>query len=168
MTPEQSLDVVALLEESRIIFEAAMDDIAADRAADKAHPERWSAIEIIEHVTVAERAMLGQLMRSDLADEGERNPAREIEIHTKIRGRLSRVQAPEAAHPRGRFESLDVARRQFAVARAQTIQFACDRLNELPRLSGQHMRFGPVNGVEMLAIIAAHSCRHAEQLRETL
>lgn len=166
MTPETSIDIVALLEESRAGFEAAIEAVAPERAGMKPEPEAWSVLEIIEHVTISERALLGQLMRSEVAESGRRNPARESQVDTAIRNRAAKVEAPERARPAGRFETLDIAKRQYAAARAQTIQFACDRAAELPRLSGQHMRFGPVNGVEMLVIIASHSHRHAAQIRE--
>jgi hypothetical protein len=167
VTPEKTFDIVALLDESRAIFEAAMEAIVEDRAHVKPAPDAWSAIEIIEHVTLAERGMLGMLLESDLAEGGHRDHAKEAAIYSQISGRLSKVEAPERAHPKGRFTNLDTAKRQFSTARAQTIQFACDRADELTRLSAQHMRVGLVNGVEMLVIIAAHSCRHAKQLQQT-
>lgn len=139
--------------------------MALERAGLKPDPEGWSVLEIIEHVTISERAMLSQLMRSDVAESGDRNAAKESEIHSKLTIRAVKVQAPERARPTGRFESLDIAKRQYAAARAQTIQFACDRAAELARLAGQHMVFGPVNGAEMLVIIGAHSHRHAAQIR---
>jgi hypothetical protein len=77
------------------------------------------------------------------------------------------VQAPEAVLPGGRFTTLAQALEQFNAGRTRSIQFAEDRCDELYFLASEHPRFGPVNGVELLIIIAGHCRRHAEQIRET-
>jgi len=46
------------------------------------------------------------------------------------------------------------------------LQFARERAAELYALASMHPAFGPLNGVEALIIIASHSRRHAEQIRE--
>jgi hypothetical protein len=85
----------------------------------------------------------------------------------RVPDRSVRVQAPDAVVPTGRFLTLEQALAQFNAGRTRSIQFAEDRCDDLYCLASEHPRFGPVNGVELLIIIAGHSRRHAEQIRET-
>ena len=68
--------------------------------------------------------------------------------------------------PRSRFTSLAEALEQFDRARGRTVQFARERAADLYTLATEHRVFGPLNGMETLIIVASHSRRHAEQIRE--
>ena len=68
--------------------------------------------------------------------------------------------------PAGRFTTLAQALEQFNANRTRSIQFAQDRSGDLYYLASEHPRFGPMNGVEFLIIIAAHGRRHAAQIQE--
>jgi hypothetical protein len=85
----------------------------------------------------------------------------------RVPDRSTRIKAPEAVWPIGRFTTLGQALEQFNAGRARSIQFAEDRYGDLYCLASEHPRLGPMNGVEFLILIAAHARRHAEQIRET-
>jgi prephenate dehydrogenase len=55
---------------------------------------------------------------------------------------------------------------RFHAARGRTMQLAQERAADLYTLASAHPVFGPLNGVEAMIIIAFHSRRHAEQIRE--
>jgi hypothetical protein len=61
---------------------------------------------------------------------------------------------------------LDEGLERFHAARGRTLQLARERAADLYTLASAHPVFGPLNGVEALIIIANHSRRHAEQIRE--
>jgi len=69
--------------------------------------------------------------------------------------------------PSGRFSTLGQALDHFNASRTRSILFADSRCDDLYRLASAHPRFGTINGVEFLIIMAGHSRRHAEQIRET-
>jgi hypothetical protein len=46
------------------------------------------------------------------------------------------------------------------------VEFAKARYADLYSLDLEHRRFGRVNGIELMVIIAGHARRHAEQIRE--
>ena len=101
-----------------------------------------------------------------LAETTKANKAKEASLATRIVDRSSRRQAPETVLPKGRFASLAEGLEQFEVARGRSLQFAQERAADLYTLASMHPAFGPLNGVEALIIIASHSRRHAEQIRE--
>lgn len=84
-----------------------------------------------------------------------------------VTDRQSRAQAPEPVQPTGRFSSLAQGLDEFSRTRARTIEFAQAHSDDLSCYPLEHRRFGPVNGCEMMIIIAGHARRHAEQIRET-
>jgi hypothetical protein len=75
------------------------------------------------------------------------------------------VQSPPHALPAGRFASLAEALQTFTVARGRTIEFI-ETAPNLRALQVTHPFFGQVSGHELAAIMAAHSVRHAAQIRE--
>jgi len=92
--------------------------------------------------------------------------AKEAKVAARIADRSSRIQAPDAILPKGRFASLAEGMEQFDGARGRSVQFARERAADLYTLAAAHPALGPLNGVEALIIIASHSRRHAEQIRE--
>ena len=68
--------------------------------------------------------------------------------------------------PKGRFASMAEGLERFNAARAHSTQFASEHAADLYTLASAHPVFGPLNGVEAMIILASHSRRHAEQIRE--
>jgi hypothetical protein len=118
-------------------------------------------------VTNVEERFLGRLEQAEPLDQPRIDKEKEAALAARIGNRVSKVQAPEAARPTGRFSNLEEAVASFNSCRAQTLRFASERAADLYSLSIEHPRFGPINGVELLIILASHASRHAEQIRET-
>lgn len=108
--------------------------------------------------TAAERREVGDAARVD--------PEKEATIAAMVTDRSIRRQAPEPVAPKGRFTSMAQALDHFNATRGRTIRFAEERGADLYQLAAEHPRFGPINGNELLLIIANHARRHAEQIRE--
>jgi hypothetical protein len=70
--------------------------------------------------------------------------------------------------PGARFPSLLDACEAFTDARTGTIQFATENEKTLSARMADHPRLGALSGDEMLIFIAAHTQRHADQIREIL
>jgi hypothetical protein len=95
------------------------------------------------------------------------NPERESMIQAGAASRAIPRESPERAHPKGRFPDTAEALKQFAAAREQTIRFARETESDLFCVTAEHALFGPVNGYELLLIMAGHPRRHAAQIEET-
>jgi hypothetical protein len=80
---------------------------------------------------------------------------------------LTKVEAPDAVRPRGRFGTLDTALAEFQAVRDHSVQLVEERGDALYSIGAEHPYFGKVNGAELIQLIDGHARRHAEQIRET-
>jgi uncharacterized damage-inducible protein DinB len=166
MSPQERIEIVPMLEDSRQEFLTAVRGVSEEQAAAKPDPNRWSVLECVEHVTFVEDRFLKRLETAPRLDAPRVNKEKEADLAQRVPNRTVRAEAPEVARPTGRFRSLDQAMEQFNINRDATIRFAKHRAAELYWLSLEHPRFGPVNGSELMVIIAGHARRHAAQIRE--
>lgn len=129
-------------------------------------PGRWSVVECLEHITVVEQSFVGRLQTAAPGDVPPIDKQREANFLEQIPNRSQRAEAPERARPTGRFTNLSDALAAFDRARAETIRFAEAQQEKLYSIAETHGRFGRLNGYEFLILVAAHSRRHAGQIRE--
>jgi len=166
MSPAERTEIVDMLEQSREDFRAAVAGVSESLAKTRPEAERWSVLDCVEHVATFEEMFLKRLAGGEYTEAPPEDKAKEASLATRIVDRSSRRQAPETVLPKGRFASLAEGLEQFEVARGRSLQFAQERAADLYTLASMHPAFGPLNGVEALIIIASHSRRHAEQIRE--
>ena len=167
MAPQEKIEIVQNLERSRQEFIAAVAGLNEAQAKVRPDPARWSVLDCVEHVTCVEERFLGWLEAAKKLDAPRVDKEKEATLMARIPDRSVRAQAPEAVLPTGRFATLEQALEQFNAGRSRSIQFAEDRCDELYCMGSEHPRFGPMNGVEFLIIIAGHSRRHGAQIKET-
>jgi hypothetical protein len=167
MAPKERTEIVENLERSRQEFLEAVAGLTEEQAKVRPDPERWSVLDCVEHVTSVEERFLSWLQAGRKLDEPRIDKEKEATLTARVPDRSTRVKAPEAVVPTGRFATLAQALEQFNAGRARSIQFAEDRCDDIYSMSGEHPRFGALNGVEFMIIIAGHSRRHGEQIRET-
>jgi len=166
MAPKERTEIIENLERSRQEFIATLAGLSESQAKARPDPERWSVLDCVEHVATVEERFQGWLNAAKKLDAPRIDKDKEAGLLARVPDRSTRVKAPEAVVPAGRFTTLEQALEQFNAGRTRSIQFAEDRCDDLYCLASEHPRFGPVNGVELLIIIAGHSRRHAEQIRE--
>lgn len=166
MSPERKAEIVQVLENSREDFNTAVAGLAESQASINPQAGRWSVLECVEHVTVVEERFLGRIENSERLDAPPVNKQREAELTSRVTNRAERAQAPEFVQPTGRYATLTDALQEFNAVRTRTIRFAEQQGADLYQLSTTHQRFGDLNGAELLILIAGHSRRHAEQIRE--
>ena len=165
MAKERS-ELVQTLENSREEFNAAAGGISELQASVRAEPGRWSVLECVEHVTIVEERFLSRLEGAGQTATPPADKQREADLAARVTNRAERAQAPEPVRPSGRFSSLAEALDGFNAARTRTVQFAEGQGNAVYSLASEHPRFGPLNGAELLIIMAGHARRHAAQIRE--
>lgn len=166
MAPQEQSEIVKCLEDSRADCRAAAEGVSQAQATVRPAPERWSVLECVEHIVVAESRFLGWLQNPVAEAAPPMDKEKEAKLLLGVSGRSQRVNAPEPVHPTGRFATLAEALAQFEETRAKSIQFAESRGPGLYSLAAKHPFFGAVNGGEVMVLIAAHARRHAAQIRE--
>ena len=167
MSVNETNEILDLLEASRDSLNTAAANVDASRAGLRPAADQWSVLECIEHVTNVEGRFLARLAEAEQLNEPRIDKEKEAALAARVGRRVSKVQAPGAARPTGRFSNLEEALASFNSCRAQTLKFAAERAADLYSLAIDHPRFGALNGVELLIVVASHTSRHAEQISET-
>jgi hypothetical protein len=158
--------VANALDQSSSILKDSLTGISEAEAARKAGPGLWSVLDCVEHLVLAERGMLSRAAAADTSNPLPVDPAREAQVTSGVANRTVRAESPARARPSGRFSTLAQALEQFDCARSETFAFLREHQSDLALRNASHPLFGSVTGVEMLLIMAGHTCRHAEQIRE--
>lgn len=141
---------------------AGVDDQLALR---KTSAEAWSILGCVEHVVETERYLLGRLNAATLAEQPFEKWRREAKIAARAADRSLRIEAPEPAHPHGRFQTLAEAMAAFDETRAKVVRWVEECTSDTRRLMTDHVLIeGPVTCAETLVMIAAHPARHAKQI----
>ncbi len=130
--------------------------------------DRWSILEVVEHLAIVERrvhGVIGRMCAAPEAEPGRRDSEVDQFVLVKVARRGQRVEAPAPIQPTGQW-SPEEALGQFLAGRAETLALvetaACLRGRVLP-----HPLFGPWDGYQWILATAAHSARHTGQILET-
>jgi hypothetical protein len=134
----------------------------------KPAPDRWSIAECMEHIAAAEDYIRGSVENGVM--QAPPVPGRDIAaidagIIANVPERKTKFQAPEAIKPTNRFGSPQAAIDHFVESRAATETF-------LKTASGlrDHAVDSPTgqkwDAFEFILLIAAHSERHTNQIKE--
>ncbi|MDF1506044.1 DinB family protein [Roseisolibacter sp. H3M3-2] len=170
-TPAAEPDpLLALLVEERAAFLAAVDRVPADRRAERPAPDRWSALEVAEHVARIDAGVARML--ATYAEQPAVDPeACEAAVLGErragwVRARNERVEAPERVRPAGGLAE-DAVREQMARAReALVAAYRAATPDVLDRRVHPHPFIGPVTLRGWIELAAHHDARHAKQVDE--
>jgi uncharacterized damage-inducible protein DinB len=159
--------LLALLRESRERLLASCASVHEEECRRRPAEGCWSVLDCVEHVAGAEAFML-RLVQGPRRPRPDGAPNREEMFLKRMTDRSVKAESPERGRPRGRFASLEEARRQFDVARGETIGFVEVNTEDLRATEVTHPlpMFGEVSAYEMLLIMAKHAERHALQIEE--
>ena len=160
------MELIEALESGRQDFMDAVSGLSESASLLRPAPDRWSVVECIEHVVTVEERFQGWLEKGSPAASLP-NPENEARLFSVLTDRSTRVTAPEAVRPSGRFRTLQESLAGFIAARDRSLSLVKDRASNLYTIGAQHQRFGDLNGVEVVQLIAGHARRHAAQIRET-
>ena len=152
---------------------AAVAAIPGAQRRQRPAAERWSALEVVEHLALVEArfgAMLVPCIDEAIArglepETGPRVPL-SADLSTRLVDRTEKRVAPETVLPTGRLDeaaawaALDAARAALrgTVLRADGLALDSARCS--------HPRFGDLSVYQWVELIAAHARRHVAQIQE--
>src|SRR5512134_285200 len=97
-------EVLSRLDGARTALRGAIDAIPAPLQRQRPAPDRWSAAEVLEHLTLVERIFGGRIVKaldaarsSGLAPEAQPRAALPDAIEQRMSDRVNKRQAPEPA-----------------------------------------------------------------------
>jgi hypothetical protein len=159
-------EILDALEKGSRELTEAVEGLSDEQAARSPGPDRWSVLQCVEHLAIAEDYLFGQIGIATRQEAPVVNLKREDAIRERGADRARRVSSPAQGVPTGRFATLSEALRHFLDSRARTIRFVRDCDADLRAQLTSHPIIPTVNCHEMLLMIAAHPRRHADQIRE--
>ena len=112
-------------------------------------------LDCVEHVTTVEERFLGWLEEAEKLDAPRVDKEKEAGLMQRVaRSRHARSKLPRPWCPPAASRHWPKPSTQFNAGRTRSVRFAEDRCDDLYCLAAAHPRFGPMNGVEFLIIIA--------------
>jgi hypothetical protein len=124
----------------------------------------WSIGEIAEHLVLVERGILFRL-RTAPPDGIEKTEGKEQVSHHAA-DRTVKLPAPPRLHPTGKFADAPACLEGLGEARANLLAWAQDPATHLRQHVMPHPAFGELHGEQWLELIASHTLRHLDQIRE--
>jgi uncharacterized damage-inducible protein DinB len=166
-SPADKDKLLELLHETRHRFVGSFAGVTDEQSRRRAAEGSWSVADCVEHVAAAETFML-RLVQGQRRPRPAGAPNREEIFLQRMTDRTRKATSPEGARPTGRFGNLEAAAKQFETARAGTIRFVEENMNDLRASEVTHPLplIGDVSVYEMVIIMAGHAERHALQIEE--
>lgn len=163
---------VSLLKETRADVLNTIKGLSETQLNFKASPEKWSVKECMYHIAISEKnlwAMMEGAMKS------QANPEKRAEIKITdeqlikmMEDRSSKVKTVESFEPKSTpYQYLDDAVNAFKVMRADHIKYMKSTTEDM-RNHVVQMPFGWLDCYQLCLMIASHSNRHMQQMKEVI
>ena len=137
----------------------------------KSAPDKWSVMEVAEHVTKAEDLFNGMITEQVMKSPAD--PSKESQVVGKEAGVLEKVpdrsvkaQAPDILKPTGQWKSKDELIKHFKETRAKNIAYMKEHYAEMRTHFMDQPPAGLLDGYQWMLFMAAHSKRHTAQIEE--
>ncbi len=148
-------------------FFRAADAISPEQWNVRPSPEEWSAAELVAHLVMVERAVVGG------ADRITQKVPKHIPVMQRlhlplwvVEQRLIRRKTPIPLDP-GLIANKEEMLAELRAARERTLAFMAEtKERDLSVYSWRHAFLGMLNVYEWFEMIAAHQVRHTKQMKE--
>ena len=165
-------ELIDYLDRERADLDRAIASVPAARHTTKPSPEAYSVAEVVNHLAITDRRVTmlltkitGEAKGNGAPPDQETSPILPTIDVNKVLDRTTKLRNPRADPP----ADCNVADGLVALDAARNDLKALMQKKDLPSLGGvtaPHPAFGPMTGYEWIAFMAAHTRRHADQIRE--
>lgn len=156
--------LVELVASNQAIAEL-LDGVTDEKANFKPAPDKWSILEVIEHLNITDKSSYIAMLRT-----AEPPTAAELEEKERKFIEMSNMQliAPTAATPVGKFTTQAEALKVFYGTRKRIEDFAMESDLQLLATGFEHPRLGFLTRSQWLRFLAWHARHHAKQIGRIL
>lgn len=164
----QKLDpIIANLVKTRRGLLTAADAVRAEEWKTSPGEGRWSAAELVAHLMMVERAVIGKADRVALRPPKRVSLLKRIHIPMAlVESRWIRRKAPSPVDPE-MLRDKEGMLAELRTVRERSLAFMEEtRTRNLGEYSWAHPALGTLNIYEWLQFIASHEVRHTKQMRE--
>jgi hypothetical protein len=139
----------------------------------KPGPAAWSVAEVAEHIVTSEDFLPGvvtKLMAGPATPEKKKANPRETDfmLMKVLPVREQKAQAPEPLKPTGKYPNKAALLSAFRAARDRNIAYVRDTSDDLRVHFAPHPLFGELDGLQWYILIAGHTERHLNQMKEVM
>jgi hypothetical protein len=161
--------LIEQLEKSKKDFLASIEGVTAAQWKFKPAPEVWSVAECAEHIILAEDFLRGYAQQTLKSPAVERPATSTSEGDHKlvamVGDRSHKAKAPEPITPSGKFTTPADAAKEFTERRDKSLEYARTTTDDL-RVHVAQGPAGTMDAYQFLLLMASHTGRHTEQIRE--
>ena len=165
-------ELIRYLDAERAELDRAIASVPAAKHTTKPGPEAYSVAEVVNHLAITDRRVTAMLTKVTGDARGNGAPPDSetsaivptIDVR-RVLDRTAKIRNPRADPP----ADGNVADGLAALDAARNDLKSLLQKKDLPSLGGvtaPHPAFGPMTGYEWVAFMAAHTRRHADQIRE--
>jgi len=161
------------LHASRKLFLDAVAGLTPEQWNYKPSPDRWSAAECAEHITVSEDVIFGLIQNQILKSPAEPEKRAEVKgkdeaVVEQIPDRSHKFTAPEMLTPKRRWQDPDAMIAHFKESRDSHIHYVETTQDDLRDHFMKHPAMGMLDGYQWILLLSAHTERHTAQIKEVL
>ena len=131
-------------------------------------PGRWSIAENIEHVIAVETRISGLIAKALTGppepDKKQHAAAKEPRVLAVSDSTNTKLTAPEAVRPVGKWSDTAELVAELRETRARTTAFAAEIQGDLRNHFFPHMALGDLDCYQWLVLLGGHGYRHAQQI----
>ena len=159
--------IIACMAKSQKGLLSAADAVSGEEWKTRPGEGKWSAAELVAHLAMVERAVIGK------ADRVAQKPPKRISLLRKIHlpmalveSRWIRRKSPVPVEP-GMLSDKEVMLADLRTVRERSLAFLEEtRSRNLSEYCWAHPALGTLNTYEWMQFIASHEIRHTKQMRE--
>ena len=170
ITKEERDFAIKYMHETQESFLKDIQGLSVTQLNFKAAPEKWSISQCIEHIAIAEKALMdiGQNNEKQTADPSKRSEIKvsDQDVLKVVTDRSRKSIAPEFMQPANKFKNSDEAVQAFIDQRKKNIDYIQTTNDDLRNHFLTHQVMGTIDGYQFILLIAAHSRRHTLQIEE--
>lgn len=127
----------------------------------------WSALENVEHVILVDELFRERIRTAYPLGAPVHNAEREAELRARMVERQNKRQALDSVRPQGRYQTREQGLAALEQNLTMNLAFLADHVAAARCNAWTHPISGMRTCFETFLIMAAHACRHAEQMEET-
>ena len=165
--PQKLDSIIYCMAKAQTGLLCAADFVPAEQWTIRPAEGRWSAAELIAHLMMVERAVIGK------ADRVAQKPPRRVSLLKRIHipmalveSRWIRRKSPVPVAPE-MLRDKEVMLAELRTVRERSLAFLEEtRSRNLGEYCWAHQALGTLNAYEWMQFIASHEVRHTKQMRE--
>ncbi len=161
-------EAIAALSASTDEFLGSIEGLTAAQWEIRPVAEKWSIAEVAEHTATVlrgiERLCRTRILQMPISGDDTRPRVSDAELVRVLADSGALLPAPDMVKPKGRWATPGEVGDAMRASSDLLIGWARETTAELRSVAAPHPLFGPLDGIQWLLMVGAHSSRHARQV----